>query len=74
MSGPSLDTDRIQDYLEASQAVAVARVRFAQEYEIEYFRSKDGFMANQVAIEKTRDELTVLKARFKIAEERMVRE
>jgi hypothetical protein len=74
LSGPSPDTDRIADYLEAAQKFAEGRVRYARAWQMAYFRTKDSFAANQIATEQTKDELTILKALYKIAEERMVRE
>lgn len=74
MSGPSLDTDRVADYLDAAANLAEGRVRYSQQWQLAYARTKSDWTATQIAIEETKDELTILKALFKIAEERMVRE
>ncbi len=71
MSGPSAAT--VNAYIAAARAHSEARIRYAQEWQAAYYKTKDGFAANYIAIEKTNDETSLTAAMLKVAEERMVR-
>lgn len=74
MSSPLPDIDRVIEYTEAAARLAEARVRYAQEYQLAFHKTANSFYATQVAIEKTKDEITLAQAALKVAEVRMERE
>lgn len=66
-------TEQEKDYFKLAKDLAAARVRFSQAFQAHKAMKKGvtDEQARQVAIEMTGDEITVIEAAMKIAEERL---
>lgn len=60
--------ESIKTYEKSSNELAAARVRFSQEWQIARVKVSSDMHANQIAIEKTKDEVTRLTAANRAAE------
>lgn len=56
------------EYLALASQLAMARVRFAQEWQFARVRANSDGQATQMAIEKTKDEITILQAKMRVME------